>query len=215
MSIHLATHLFHTNKRPHENQVSTRTKRTKDSSKMLGSQSNPRIMLLTRDKLLSDVSVSHSVESWLFATPWTARLLCPWNSPGKSTGVGSHSLLQRIFPTQGLNPSLLHCRQILYRLSHQGSPSLKPFPRSLLFLLPLSPLIQAPPPFHIDTTALFMFGDSYSTPKILHDFYNLISPKENKGQLDTQHEIQQRCYSIITNQGFNFQQVTPRLINNL
>ena len=51
-----------------------------------------------------------------------ARLLCPWNSPGKNTGVGSHSLLQGIFPTQGLNPGLLHCRHILYHLSHQGSP---------------------------------------------------------------------------------------------
>ena len=35
---------------------------------------------------------------------------------------GCHSLLQGIFPTQGLNPGLLHCKQILYRLSHQGSP---------------------------------------------------------------------------------------------
>ena len=43
--------------------------------------------------------------------------LCPWNSPGKNTGVGCHSLLQGIFPTQGLNPDLLHCRQILYCLS--------------------------------------------------------------------------------------------------
>ena len=46
---------------------------------------------------------------------------CPWDSLGKNTGVGSHSLLQGLFPTQGLNLSLLHCRQILYRLSHQGS----------------------------------------------------------------------------------------------
>ena len=51
-----------------------------------------------------------------------ARLLCPWISPGKNTGVGSHSFLQGIFLIQGLNPSLLHCRQILYSLSHQGSP---------------------------------------------------------------------------------------------
>ena len=50
------------------------------------------------------------------------RLLCPWNFPGKNTEVGSQSLLQRIFPTQGLNPGLLHCREILYRLSHKGSP---------------------------------------------------------------------------------------------
>ena len=40
-----------------------------------------------------------------------ARLLCPWYSPGKSTGVGCHALFQVIFPTQGLNPGLLHCRR--------------------------------------------------------------------------------------------------------
>ena len=42
-------------------------------------------------------------------------------SPGKNTGVGCHALLQGIFPTQGLNPGLPHCRQPLYSLSHQGS----------------------------------------------------------------------------------------------
>ena len=46
----------------------------------------------------------------------------PWNSPGQNTGVGSLSLLHRIFPTQGSNPGLQHCRRILYQLSHQGSP---------------------------------------------------------------------------------------------
>ena len=45
------------------------------------------------------------------------------DSLGKTTGVGCHPLLQGIFTTQGLNPGLLHCRQILYHLSHQGSPS--------------------------------------------------------------------------------------------
>ena len=49
------------------------------------------------------------------------RLLCPRDFPGKSTGVGCHFLLQKIFLTQGLNPGLLHCRQTLYHLSHQGS----------------------------------------------------------------------------------------------
>ena len=44
------------------------------------------------------------------------------NSPGKNIGMGCHALLQGIFPTQGLNPGLLHCRWILYCLSHQGSP---------------------------------------------------------------------------------------------
>ena len=53
---------------------------------------------------------------------YPTRLLRPWKFPGKSTGVGCHFLLQGIFPTQGLNPGLLNCRQTLYRLSHQGSP---------------------------------------------------------------------------------------------
>ena len=43
-------------------------------------------------------------------------------SPGQNTGVGSLSLLQGIFPTQGYNPGLPHCRRILYQLSHEGSP---------------------------------------------------------------------------------------------
>ena len=43
------------------------------------------------------------------------------DSPGKNTEVGCHVLLQGIFPTQGSNPGLLHCRRILYKLSHQGS----------------------------------------------------------------------------------------------
>ena len=49
----------------------------------------------------------------------------PWNSPGQNTGVGSLSLLQGIFPTQGSNPGLPHCRQILYQLSHKGFPRLE------------------------------------------------------------------------------------------
>ena len=59
-------------------------------------------------------SVSHSVEShslWLHGL-WPARLLCPWGSPGKTTGGGCHFLLQGMFPTQGSNPGLLHGWQI-------------------------------------------------------------------------------------------------------
>ena len=48
----------------------------------------------------------------------------PWNSPGQNTGVGSLSLLQGIFPTQGLNPGLPNCRRILYQLSYKGSPGI-------------------------------------------------------------------------------------------
>ena len=46
----------------------------------------------------------------------------PWDFPGKNTWVGCHFLLQRTFPTQGSNPSLLHCKWILYQLSHKGTP---------------------------------------------------------------------------------------------
>ena len=77
--------------------------------------------LLQRSKALSSEkwkwkSFSHV---GLFATP---RVYSPWNSLGQNTGVGSLSLLWGILPTQGSNPGLLHCRRILYQLSHQGSP---------------------------------------------------------------------------------------------
>ena len=65
-----------------------------------------RSAFLRKWKLLSRI--------WLFVTPW--------NSPGQNTGAGTLSLLQVIFPTQGSNPGLSHCRQILYQLSHKGSP---------------------------------------------------------------------------------------------
>ena len=53
---------------------------------------------------------------------WPHKLYSPWNSPGRNTGGGSLSLLQGIIPTQGSKPGLPHCRQILYQLSHKGSP---------------------------------------------------------------------------------------------
>ena len=64
-------------------------------------------------------SKSHSVVS---NSLQPHELYSPWNSAGQNTGVGSRSLLQGIFPIQGLNPGLPHCRRILYQLSHQGSP---------------------------------------------------------------------------------------------
>ena len=51
-------------------------------------------------------------------------LCSPWNSPGQNTGMGSVTLLQGTFPTQGLNSGLLHCRRSLYQLSHKGSPKI-------------------------------------------------------------------------------------------
>ena len=69
-------------------------------------------------------SVSHSVmpDSLRPHGLQPTRLLCPWDFPGKDTGVGSHFFLQRIFLTLGLNPGLLHCRQNLYQLSYQEAP---------------------------------------------------------------------------------------------
>ena len=60
-------------------------------------------------------SESEVTQSCLFVTPWTVatRLLHPWNIPGKSTGVGCHFFIQGIFLTQGSNPGLPHCRQML------------------------------------------------------------------------------------------------------
>ena len=63
------------------------------------------------------MKVAQSVSSQPHGLP--ARLLCPWNSPGQNSQVGSYSLLQEIFPIQGLNPGLPHHRQFLYRMSHQ------------------------------------------------------------------------------------------------
>ena len=80
----------------------------------------------------------------LTVTPCTAAHQAPLNLgiPGKDSGVGCHALLQGIFPTQGLNPGLLQCRQILYRLSHQGSPlntgKGKPYSLSCMLFLPPS-----------------------------------------------------------------------------
>ena len=81
----------------------------------MGETNNKEIILLK-------VKVAQLCRVWLFATP----LVCghhalphpPWDSPGKNIGLGSHSLLQGIFPTQGSNSGILDCRWILYHLSH-------------------------------------------------------------------------------------------------
>ena len=106
-----------------------------------------------RKALLFRVSKSHSVMSDFYS---------PWNSPGQNTGVGSLSLLQGIFPTQGLNRGLLHCRQILYQLSHQGSPF------SLGWLLPISHCGFV---VVTDTLAAFLVGNA-SFPRSLKSNYD-------------------------------------------
>ena len=67
----------------------------------------------------------HSPKSWIFYS--LNPLLCPWEFSGKNTGMGCHFLLQRIFLTQGSKLGLLHCRWMLYSLSHRGSPFLNIF----------------------------------------------------------------------------------------
>ena len=65
----------------------------------------------------------------------------PWNSPGQNTGVGSNSILQGIFLTQGSNPGLLHCRWILYQMSHHSLLDLTSLSSPICWLL----LIHVPP----------------------------------------------------------------------
>ena len=72
--------------------------------------------------LLLPFSVAYKSHLVMFDSLWPHGLYNPWNSPDLNTGMGSCFLLQGIFLTQGLNPGLPHCRQILYQLSHQGSP---------------------------------------------------------------------------------------------
>ena len=74
----------------------------------------PGVLQSASHSVMNDSLQSHGLQP--------IRLLCPWDFPSKDTGVGCHFLLQGIFPTQGSNPGLLHCRQILYWLSYKGSP---------------------------------------------------------------------------------------------
>ena len=72
------------------------------------------VSFLLSGSVVSDSLRPHGLER--------SRLLCLWDSPAKNTGEGCHSLLQGTLLTQGSSLGLLHCRQILYHLSHQGSP---------------------------------------------------------------------------------------------
>ena len=86
--------------------------------------------------ICSTLSLSLSHVSF-FATPWTVASQAPLSMEfsNKNTGMGCNFLLQWIFPDQGLNPLLPHCRQILHLLSHWGSPSIFPITFLLLLLL--------------------------------------------------------------------------------
>ena len=88
------------------------------------SGSDPQNTTNLSDTFTSCAVLSHSVVSDSLRPHGLqpTRLFCPWDFPGKNTGVGCHSLLQGIIPTQRLNLGLQHCRQILYCLGHQGYP---------------------------------------------------------------------------------------------
>ena len=111
---------------------------------------------------------------------WPTRLLCPWNSPGKNAGVGSHSLLQEIFPTRGLNLSLPCCRKILYHLSHEESS--KDFYRAYNF--------KGLPWWLSSKNAPANAGDTSSIPKLGR------SPREGNG-----NSLQYSCLGNPTNSG--------------
>ena len=84
----------------------------------------PQITLSKPSIAFSDMKVKVAQSCPSLCDPMElASFFCPWNSPGQNSGVGSHSLLQEIFPTQGSNPGFPHYRQILYHLSQQGSPT--------------------------------------------------------------------------------------------
>ena len=110
----------------------------------------------------------------LLATPWTGptRLLCPWDSPGKNIEVGSHSPLQGIFPTQGLNPGLLNCRWIIYHLIFRDGNS-----KILVYQLPW---IKEEKKRHRQNTDEFYGSEMilYNTVMMILIIIHLSKPKE-------------------------------------
>ena len=111
---------------------------TRESLKLVKNKDNPLPTLKKKKKVSANYRKRHSW--WLQYSPvlFLVAHSCPTlcnsmdcslpgssvhgDSPGKNAGVGCHALLQGIFPTQGSNPDLPHCRWILYHLSHQRSP---------------------------------------------------------------------------------------------
>ena len=102
---------------------------------------NERCWLVLTDATKSNIPIPRTNKDWLhltcvylvaqlyatFCNPMDCSLpgsSLHGHSPVKNTGVGCHALFQGIFPTQESNPRLPHCRQTLYRLSHQGSPGI-------------------------------------------------------------------------------------------
>ena len=94
---------------------------------------SPKCPVFLSLQIRSDQAPHRSSESrWVMSDSlWPNGLYSPWNSPGQNTGGGSLFLLQGIFPTQGSNPGVPHCRWILYQLSHKGT-QVQPVNKSLI-----------------------------------------------------------------------------------
>ena len=106
----------------------------------------------------------------------SGSFLHPWNFPGKSAGVDCYVLLQGIFLTQESNPGLPHCRQTLYRLSHQGTViptplSLAHVTRAILHLLVLQTSVM----LHLRTFIFGPFYLNYYYPRYLKDVFPIIT----------------------------------------
>ena len=121
------------------------------------------------------------------------KLYSPWNSPGWNTWVGSCSLLQGIFPTQGWNPGLPHCKQILYHLSHQGSPTILewvtyPSPGDLLHpgIKPGSPALQA---LQSDNFFHFLLAHEAPTYRAFSFFLSSLFQTSTLSPLATSHVV--------------------------
>ena len=100
---------------------------------------------------------------WLFETPWTIQ----------NTGLGKLSLLQGIFPTQGSNLGLLHCKQVLYYLSHQESACGKPRFSSWVGRIPwrwewLRPSVFLPGEFHGQRRLMVDGWQSMESQRVRH-----------------------------------------------
>ena len=104
-------------------------------------------------------------------------LYSPENSPGQNNGVGSLSLLQGVFSTQGSNPALPHCRQILYQLCHRGSPRILEwvtyFFSSGSSSSSIVNLLRSPHTFHKDCIKLRSHLECTGVPLFLHPYQYL------------------------------------------
>ena len=103
------------------------------------------------------------------------RLPCPWDFPGNSPGVDCHLLLQGIFPTQGLNPGLPHCRQMLYRLSHhQNDLKSVSFGNHYVYIYSVYSFATCPHHTFIALILNFSFQNMFITNIRLRCFYNVL-----------------------------------------